>query len=153
MSRDSTLSVSCSKGPIDVAKIKNIIETFLLNGWSIYQNGSTCILPVGDADRYEWTDVPVQDFGMEKYLNDKYRLQEPIGFHLINNNTTDGFVILFIFEPMNKWNIFTIIFDLGFARRDTKHGNTDISWYLDNIFHVLRNSDLDIISYDIKEIM
>ncbi len=153
MSRDSSLFVTCGSKTIDNMVIQRVLESFVKYGWSISQNELLCILPVGDAGRYEWTDIPAKGFDLEKYLAEKYRLKEPVGFQLINNDTSFGCVILFFFNHDDKWNTFTITFDLGFERKDTDNGNTDVSWYLDRISQVLEEVELPIFSFEFKEFL
>ena len=45
------------------------------------------------------------------------------------------------------------IIGLGFERKDTDNGNTDVSWYLDRISQVLEEVELPIFSFEFKEFL
>lgn len=73
-----------------VINYSSLIADLLAGGWAIGFDGQAMYLPLGDIDEFGWELIPIGDFDLQKYLDEKAIKSERIGLSMTYKETQSG---------------------------------------------------------------
>ncbi|OKP90894.1 hypothetical protein A3844_03280 [Paenibacillus helianthi] len=141
MSISASINIYLSERSRTNLSITDLFQNFENEGWNyINRNGEVTILPLGDDDDFEWTSTTLHRDVLFDILKKKREQREIIGIELFRVDSEVGCELLI-------FNTNQMMFSLSIARKKIKVKDaidiTDFSWYLDSIFPVFKNLQIE----------
>jgi hypothetical protein len=123
----------------------DIFISFLENGWEYENNGIVHHLPLGDKEVYNWQDAVLSLEEVKVLIDKKLKSRETLGFTFIKKinpplNEITGIDLLYWFKK--RYGMYSIL--LTIYRKKTEEGITDVSWYLSEIYKIVRHAGYEI---------
>lgn len=111
---------------------KKIINLLLQNGWNIVKEGKITYLPLNDDDMFNWTvsENSLSDF--MKLVDEKEKINEPIGVEINWSNTNIGGHLL-----LYNGSDFSFQLNVNTKYLKTEYKIPDFNWYAEKIMDVL----------------
>jgi hypothetical protein len=124
----------------------DIFLSFIENGWKYENNGIVHHLPLGDKEVYNWQDAVFSLNEIKTLIEKKLKAYETLGFTLVkkldsllNEEIGETGIDLLYFIDYKSYSVLLTTY-----RKKTTEGITDVSWYLSEIYKIVRHAGYEI---------
>lgn len=150
MSVEASMRVKYSISQEKTLSIVQIMQLFLLEGWTFSDNGRSSYLPLGETEGFDWViQEQISSELLMNILKEKERLSEPIGIVMTWQDT--GIGGLFIFRRPQELSILLNINRKAILGEDYT-SITDASWYLSRLIPVFDKNNIHVIYFAFEQL-